>query len=108
MTSIETARELRQMEEDERYDDVYHPVELDHVVTVVTDEQRDIYGVAPSQWVFCAACDGALTTEEQATSAVYRPGRGLVHGVCPRPGTAPRIPESERVGRVAKWARDHR
>ena len=31
MTSIETARELRQMEEDERRDDVYRPMELDGV-----------------------------------------------------------------------------
>ena len=104
MTSIETARELRELEENERHDDVYHPIELDGV-DPVTDEQRDLYGLDPSRWCYCCPLRQAITIEEQATSAdAYRPGRGLMHGVCPRPGSAPRVPAKERAGRVARYA----
>ena len=104
MISIEIARELRELEENERHDDVYHPIELDGV-DPVTDEQRSLYGLDSSRWCYCARCDQAITIEEQATNAAaYRRGRGLVHGVCPRPGSAPRVPAKERAGRVARYA----
>jgi len=71
----------------------------------VTDEQRAVYGSNPDQWVYCCRCDQAISLEERANIAFYRPGRGLMHGRCPRPGTAPRVPERERAGRVARYAK---
>ena len=105
MTSTDTARERRELEENERHDDVYHPIELDRVNPVITDEQRSLFGLDPSQWVYCCRCDQAISLEERASIAFYRPGRGLMHGRCPRPGTAPRVPAKERAGRVAQFAR---
>ena len=69
---------------------------------VLNDDQLEIYGADP---VYCAACDQAISLEERALLGWYRPGRGLVHGRCPRPGSAPRLPEKERTARVAQYAR---
>jgi hypothetical protein len=66
---------------------------------------RDVFGADPSGWVFCARCDMAISLEERALVAWYLPGRGLVHGRCPRPGSAPRMPEKERAARVVAYAR---
>lgn len=68
-------------------------------------ELRSLYGVDPSSWVFCCRCDQAITIDERSTVAFYRPGRGLMHGRCPRPGTAPRLPPKERAARVARYAK---
>ena len=74
---------------------------LDHA----TDEQCALYGAVPSQWVYCCRCDQAISLEDLATSALYRPGRGLMHGVCPRPGTAPHVPTREAADRAARYAK---
>ena len=72
-----------------------------------TDEQRALYGADSSSWVYCCRCDQAISLEERASIAFYRPGRGLMHGRCPRPGTTPRLPPKERAGRVARYAKGH-
>jgi hypothetical protein len=72
---------------------------------MVTNEQRSLYGVDPSSWVFCCRCDQAITIEERSGVAFYRLGRGLMHGRCPRPGTAPRVPPKECAARVASYAK---
>ena len=72
---------------------------------MVTDEQRSLYGVDPNSWVFCCRCDQAITIEERSSIAFYMLGRGLMHGRCPRPGMAPRVPPKERAARVARYAK---
>ncbi|MEZ5124924.1 MAG: hypothetical protein R2826_01560 [Thermoleophilia bacterium] len=74
---------------------------------MVTDEERSLYGVDPSSWVFCCRCDQAITIEERSSIAFYRLGRSLVHGRCPKPGTAPRAPMKERAARVARYGKAH-
>jgi hypothetical protein len=73
----------------------------------ITDERRSLYGLDPSGWVYCCRCDQAITIEERSSVAFYRLGRGLMHGLCPRLGTAPRVPPKERAARVARYAKAH-
>jgi hypothetical protein len=57
--------------------------------------------------MFCCRRDQAITIEERSSTAFYRLGRGLMHGRCPGPGTAPRVPPRERAARVARYAKAH-
>lgn len=78
-----------------------------HEGPMTTDEQHSLYGADLSSWVFCCRCHQAITVEERSSVAFYRLGRGLMHGRCLRPGTAPLVPPKERAPRVAQYAKVH-
>lgn len=57
------------------------------------------YGHDRRSWVYCWRCDMAISLEERATTARFRPGYGLEHVQCPRSGSAPVIPVHLRLER---------
>ncbi len=57
-----------------------------------------LYGFTRSSWVYCWRCRQAITLEELATTAGYRPKNGWSHATCPPAGSAPNMPA--KVGRA--------
>lgn len=71
------------------------------------ERNRELYGRDPDDWVYCWKCDQAITLEERSTNPHYREGRGLFHARCPRRGSAPTIPNRERLIRDEHYRKTH-
>lgn len=68
---------------------------------------RDIYGENQKEWVYCWRCDMALTLGERDGDSGYDGSRGFYHRTCPRNGSAPLIPASERTKRNEYFDKHH-
>jgi hypothetical protein len=58
------------------------------------DRNRELYGHIVEDWVYCWRCDMAIALEDQH---VFDAMRGLMHPHCPRKGSAPLVPQAEKV-----------
>lgn len=58
---------------------------------------RERYGFNQSDWVYCWRCDQALVVDEDGVG--YDGLRGFYHYSCPKKGSAPLIPQKERLWR---------
>jgi len=67
---------------------------------------EDRYGTAQEAWVYCWRCDMALTLQERST-APFDEIRGFRHSRCPKPGSAPTIPNKDRLERNDHFDRRH-
>jgi len=71
------------------------------------ERNRELYGSIQDEWVYCWKCDMAITLEERSTNPHYREGYGLYHARCPRRGSAPSIPNRERLLREEHFRKTH-
>lgn len=64
----------------------------------------DIYGSHMDDWIYCWKCDMAISMDDVLDEKVrFDPRRGLIHGRCPKNGSAPAAPVHVRLERESYW-----